>query len=157
MERIEIKGDFVLDSSVVIKWFSEENHTDIALNLREKYVKGAITIHCPDLIIYEIANALRYNKKLSESDIKNSVVSILNLGINIIVPTKKIAETSISIALQYDISVYDAYFIALAKELKFRYITSDEKLYKKIQKLDFVILLKNITIDEEEARDKEGR
>lgn len=144
MEKQEIEGNLVLDSSIIIKWFSEEEDTSIALALRDNYVKGKISIACPDLIIYEIANALRYNKALKEKDVKDSVNSLLSTGISIIVPTKSVSESAISIAFQYNITVYDAYFIALAKELNFKYITADENLYNKIKKLDFVKLLKNI-------------
>ncbi len=144
MERNTIEGVFVLDSSVLIKWFSNEDDTSIALKLRDSYVKGKASIVCPDLVIYEIANALRYNKALKEKDIKNSVDSLLSMGISVIVPTKQVIESAISIALQHDITVYDAYFIALAKELNFKYVTADEKLYNKIKKLEFVKLLKEI-------------
>lgn len=144
MERSKVNDNFVLDSSVVIKWFSNEEDTAIALELRDSYVKGNVSIACPDLIIYEIANALRYNKALKEKDIDNSINSLLSMGISIIVPTKSILEAAISIALEHDITVYDAYFVALAKELNFNYVTADEKLYNKIKRLAFVKLLKNI-------------
>ena len=144
MERINLEGDFVLDSSVIIKWFSNEEETQIALKLRENYVKGNLSITCPDLVIYETANALRFNKHLKENDVKNSVNSLLLMGINIIVPTKNVIECAISIAFQYNITLYDSYFVALAQELNFKYVTADEKLYDKIKKLGFVRLLKNI-------------
>lgn len=144
MERRRIEGDFVLDASVVIKWFSNEEFTPIALELRDNYVKGNADIACPDLVIYEVSNALRYNKSLKEKDVKDSVNSLLSLGISIIVPTKSVVESAISIAFQYDIALYDACFTALAKELNFKYVTADEKLYNKIKKIGFVVLLKNI-------------
>lgn len=50
----------VLDSSVIIKWFSEEEDTDIALSLRERNINGELMIAVPDLSLYEVANALRY-------------------------------------------------------------------------------------------------
>ena len=83
MERSKIEGDFVLDSSVVIKWFSDEEDTDIALELRKSHVKGNANLASPDLIVYEIANALRYNKEISETDVKNSINSLMSIGINI--------------------------------------------------------------------------
>ena len=144
MERSKIERDFVLDSSVLIKWFSNEENTATALELRDSYVKGNVSIACPDLIIYEIANALRYNKALKEKDIRDSITSLWSMGISIIVPTKSIVESAISIALEHDITVYDAHFVALAKELNFNYVTADEKLYNKIKRLTFVKLLKNI-------------
>ncbi len=144
MERSKIEGDFVLDSSVIIKWFSEEENTGTALELRKSYIEGNANIACPDLIAYEIANALRYNHNLSEADVKNSLNSLMSMGISIIVPTKIVIESAIEIAYQYDITIYDAYFVALAKEIQFKHITADEKLYNKIKKLNFVKLLKDL-------------
>ena len=148
MERSkeELSGDFVLDSSVVIKWFCQEDGTDLALKFREGYVNGYVNIAFPDLVIYEIANALRYNQKVTEDDVKNSVNSILDLGIDIIVPTKNVTESAISLAFEYDITLYDAYFVALAKELGFEFVTADDNFYKKIKRLKFIKLLKNIQI-----------
>lgn len=65
---------------------------------------------------------------------------------DIIVPTKDVFESAISLAFEYDTTLYDAYFIALAKELNFEFVTADEDLYSKIKKLEFVKLLKNIYI-----------
>jgi len=146
MERSKKKlnGDFVLDSSVIVKWFCEEEGTTLALEFRDSYLKGDVNIACPDLVIYEIANALHYNNKFTQKDVKNSVDSIIDIGIDIIVPTKRVIESAISIAFEFDITLYDAYFIALAKELEFEFVTADEDFYKKIKKVNFVELLRNI-------------
>lgn len=146
MERSEEKliGDFVLDSSVIVKWFCQEEDTDLALKFREGYVNGDVNVAFPDLVIYEIANALRYNQKLTEDDVKNSINSLIDLGMDIIVPTKKVTESAISLAFKYDITLYDAYFVALAKELGFEFVTADDNFYKKVKNLNLVKLLKNI-------------
>lgn len=148
MERSEenLSGDFVLDSSVIVKWFCQEEGTELALKFREGHVSGYANIAFPDLVIYEIANALRYNQKITEEDARNSVNSLIDLGMEIIVPTKKVTESAISLAFEYDITVYDAYFVALAKELGFKFVTADENFYKKIKELKFVNLLKNFKI-----------
>ena len=102
MERSEEKlsGDFILDSSVIVKWFCQEEYTELALKFREGYVNGYVNIAFPDLVIYEIANALRYNQKVTEDDVKHSINSLIDLGIDIIVPTKKITESAISIQIK---------------------------------------------------------
>ena len=148
MDRSEEKltGDFVLDSSVIVKWFCQEEYTELALKFRECYVNGDVSIAFPDLVIYELANALRYNSKITQDDVKDSANSLFDLGADIIVPTKKITESAISLAFDHDITLYDAYFIALAKELGFEFVTADEKFYNRIKKLKFARLLKNIRI-----------
>jgi predicted nucleic acid-binding protein len=146
MERKKGKltGSFVLDSSVTIKWFSEEGETDLALSLREGSLKGDVDITVPDLQLYEIANALRFNKKLNAADVANAVNSLIDIGINIVVPTKDVISSAVSLAFQFGITFYDAYFIALAKELNYTFVTADEKLFNKIKSLKFANLLKDL-------------
>ena len=146
MERKEAKlnGNFVLDSSVVIKWFSQEADTEKALDLRNNFLNGKLEITVPDLQLYEIANALRYNNKLTKSDVTLAVQSLIDIGINIIIPTMDIIESAIELAFKLNISLYDAYFVALANELKFTLITADEKLYRNIKDLKFIKLLEDV-------------
>ena len=145
MERKETElSNLVLDSSVVIKWFSTEQGTDEALALREKFLKGEIEIVVPDLQLYEIANALRYNPKLGKGEVKSCVESLIDIGIHIIVPTKDVISTAVELAFEYEITLYDAYFVALAKILKFGFVTADERLHRKLKRLDFVRILSDI-------------
>ena len=51
----------VIDSSVAVKWFSEEEATPAALELREAHVKGHLALITTPLLACEVANALRYN------------------------------------------------------------------------------------------------
>jgi len=44
----------------------EEENTNLALEIRENFIDGIKTIVIPDLSIYEIANALRYNQNLTK-------------------------------------------------------------------------------------------
>ena len=54
MERKEsVKGNYVIDSSVIVKWFSKEEYTDLALKIRKSFVDGNIEIVVPDLQLYE--------------------------------------------------------------------------------------------------------
>ncbi len=125
----KLEGDFVLDTSVLIKWFCVEELTETALEFRQRYAEGNVEIVVPDLVLYEIANALRYNKILAEDDVKMAVYSVIQLGIDIIVPTKNILNAAISFAFNLGVTVYDAYFLALAKELNFVCVTADERFY----------------------------
>ncbi len=53
--------NYVLDTSVVIKWFSQKDEDDLkkALKIRETYVDKICSIIVPELLFYEMANALR--------------------------------------------------------------------------------------------------
>jgi len=52
---------YVLDASVLIKWFSNEEYTDRALKLRDDFLQGYTELVVPDLLLYEVSNALRWH------------------------------------------------------------------------------------------------
>jgi predicted nucleic acid-binding protein len=54
--------NFVLDTSVVVKWFSKmrEDELNNALKIREDYLNKKIFLLFPDLLFYELMNVLRY-------------------------------------------------------------------------------------------------
>lgn len=152
-DETELKGGFILDSSAIIKWFSVEEDTEKALVFREKQINGEIELVEPDLLLYEVANALRYNKSINENDVKAAVDSLISLGVDIVVPTKGVTDEAIALAFQYDLTIYDAYFVALAKVLDFTFITADEKLYQKLKRFSFVHLLKDYVLGEQDNDD----
>jgi len=137
MERNAI----VLDASVIIKWFTKEEKRDSALEIREKYINKQIEIIIPDLILYEISNALRFNPNFSEEDISEAIYSIFNMDMNIITPTQEIINEAIKISYSYKTSVYDAIYIALAKIVDSDFITADNKLYEKTKEISNICLL----------------
>lgn len=53
---------FVIDASVVIKWFIEEKDSAKAVLLKEKHINGKTILIAPDLLIYEVANVLLFSK-----------------------------------------------------------------------------------------------
>lgn len=60
MERYET---LVLDASVILKWYKEEENSDKTLEIRDKCIRGEIQISAPHLVLYEMANALRYSRE----------------------------------------------------------------------------------------------
>jgi predicted nucleic acid-binding protein len=67
----------VLDASVVIKWFSEEEYTEKALELRERIRYGEEQVIAPDLLLYELANALKHIPHFEVQDVCDALTSIL--------------------------------------------------------------------------------
>mgnify|MGYP000527780135 CR=1 FL=1 len=125
----------ILDTSVMIKWFTNEENSNKAIEYRDKHIDREIEIIEPDLLLYEISNALRYNPNFEEIDVMNALESIFDLGIEIITPTKKLLYDTIEISYKYDITGYDATYIALSNELSGKFINSNKKLYEKTKNL----------------------
>jgi predicted nucleic acid-binding protein len=135
---------YVLDASVVVKWFSHEEDTDKALALRDKIARRELDIVVPDMILYELSNALRYNADFNDNDVKRAINSLFDLDIEIVAHLMSTIDAAIDLAYEYDISIYDAFYIALADELDCSLVTADMKLYEKVKQLVFIKELKNI-------------
>ncbi len=129
---------YVVDASVAIKWFSEEEYTDKAIELRNRFFKGECELAAPDLILYEVSNALRFNPNFNEDDVNEAVNSLFDMGIDIIVPTPRVVRSSVMMAFNYKITIYDAFYAALASDIGFIFVTADGKLHQKIKDMEFV-------------------
>lgn len=132
---------FVLDSSVVIKWFTLKVDKQKAENIKKRFLEGKAHIAVPDLLLYEVSNGLRYLSTLSKSDIKGAVSTIFDLGIGIVVPEEELIHQAIEISKDFGTSLYDAIFISLAKILNYELLTADQSLHQKTKILGFVRLL----------------
>ena len=134
----------ILDASVIVKWFSEEEHTDKALKIRERIRIGKEKVIVPDLLLYELANALKYNPNFDASDVSDALTSIFDMDINIVTPIPETINSAIKLGFQYNITVYDAFYIALARETELIYITADKRLCERVNNLNFVRYIENI-------------
>lgn len=136
----------VLDASVVLKWFVKEKDSEKADVLRNEYYQGSRDIIVPDLLLYELANALRYHPDFTADEIKEAIDTLFDMGIEIITPTYALLHKSIDISKENNITCYDAVYLALAEDLQVEYVTADEKFYKKLssQSKAAVRLLKSI-------------
>lgn len=135
--------EYVLDTSVVIKWFSEYDEDDLqkALDLRYKILEGKCYIVVPDLVFYELSNALRYNPHFTADDVKDAVNTVMDMGFDVKGIDNETVERAVEIAFQYNVSVYDAYFLALSRKEKKPIVTADYRFYEKVKKLKNIIRL----------------
>jgi len=80
----------VLDASVIYKWYADEDNSDKANKILEDYKSGKIEISIPDLLILELSNALKFNPKITSSEINEIIDNIYALELNIIIPTTEL-------------------------------------------------------------------
>ena len=124
--------EYILDSSVLVKWFSpyNEEHRGKALSLLNLYKEGKIDLYIPELAICEVSNALRYNKNFNESEVKDILKFLMNLELSVVNLSKDIVNKSLGISYEDNITVYDAIFIGLSNALKIPLITANPKHLK---------------------------
>ncbi|KAF5424739.1 putative nucleic acid-binding protein, contains PIN domain [Candidatus Methanomarinus sp.] len=66
------------------------------------------------------------------------------MGINIIIPTGDVIKSAINLAFTHDVTLYDAFYAALAKEIDFTLITAGAKFYRKTNNLGFIKFIDEI-------------
>jgi len=114
----------VIDSSSLIKYFVRE---DGWRHVRELMLEGVISL---DMAVKEVANALWRRILQGEMSYEIALKIVRDLVVNRVIPLEsedKYVEKAIEIGVKSKITVYDALFIALAKELSLELITSDKK------------------------------
>jgi len=122
----------VLDTSVIVKWFSEEKGSQEAKEYLRQLQQGKINIFLPELAKYELANALLKGKGLPVLVAEQALSLFYSLPINFVVETKLAAKLSYKLAQKLKITYYDACFLALADRLKAILVTANPRHQKKI-------------------------
>lgn len=126
---MEKQKTLVVDASVAVKWFVNEENSNKALELKESFLKRQIELIAPDFIILEILNALRYNKK-KESELVRANKDLFELSINLKRLNDLLSAKAIENSIKYSITIYDALYVTLAQIHGTFLITSDKALYK---------------------------
>lgn len=139
---------YVIDASVCIKWFSsrDEEDVNIASLLRKQHMNRNILLMAPDILVYEIVNALAYNPLYDTEKLNMAINSLYGMGISFIRPYMEILYESSKLHFINKITIYDSVYIALAKYINAQFITADEKLFEKVKGIGSIILLKNYNI-----------
>ena len=125
------KQKAVADASVVAKWFLNEEFSEEARLLRDSFVKDELAISVPSLLFYETLNALRYTGLYNFEELASAARSLSKYGFDVWEPRSRIYEETAKMSLQYDISVYDAAYVALASYLSTTLYTADLELVQK--------------------------
>jgi predicted nucleic acid-binding protein len=140
--------DYVLDASVAIKWFVEEDLSHAARTLLTRFGEGGIELHAPLLLVYEVGNALwRLVNKLRVLEAAfavNSYSSFLRLPINYIEIDEMHARETLRIAVDLDLPLYDAAYVALSRRLDRPLVTCDDEIIRKTRRTLHPIHLKSI-------------
>jgi len=122
----------VVDASVIIKWFVDEEHTKKALSLRQDYVDGKADIACPNLLPYEVLNALRYNPELGEEHVKTAAEALERYNLWQYPILGDLAGMCVRNSVAYGISLYDSSYVSLSEYIDSSLYTADEKLLDKV-------------------------
>jgi len=135
------RTEAVVDASVAVKWFSEEEGTQAALKLREEHIEETTILSAPDLLLYELANALRYKPDFDNEKATRALSDLIDLQIDLITPGRELLQQSTKDACLYDATVYDSCYLALGELRGIEVYTSDRKFYEKAKDSDILRLI----------------
>jgi len=122
---------FVVDASVVVKWFVPEVHAGAARNLlREDFALSA-----PDLVRAEVGNVLwkKWRRDQLSSEVVEGVLRDLRSFTLEIETSEPLMGAAWDVARLYDRSFYDGLYVALAERTGCPLVTADRRLYNSLQ------------------------
>lgn len=131
----------VVDASVALKWFLDEPGAVQALALREGHLRGDILLVAPDLLLYEVGNALRFKHSFTPSDIQQTLSDLLHFQLELVGPTERLLHHAVELAHQTRLTYYDSFYLAVASDLGTRLITADKRLHEAAGRLVTVSFL----------------
>ena len=124
----------VIDASVVVKWFIEEEASEEALAIRTQFIEGEIELMSPSVLNYEVLNALKYSTLYNIQELIIAATALENYGIIQVPLNGEYAKQVVTIALENEISIYDAAYIGLAEIMETQVYTADIQMSEKVQK-----------------------
>lgn len=123
-----MSNNYVLDASVIIKWFIPEIYWEQASHL-QNYSESSL--HTPDFAQLECTSIL--SKKVRRRELKiNEANQIQALLLHMPVQMHSWQDLLLDagqVAHETYRSVYDCLYLVLAKKIKGRMVTADKKLY----------------------------
>jgi len=124
----------VVDASIVVKWFVYEEGSDKALEIRDKYISGELKLIAPEIINFEVLNALYYKRLFSEEEIKEIAEALDAFSFELYPLKGGYAKKTVEVAFKNSITIYDSSYISLAIMKNTYMYTADEKLMEKISR-----------------------
>ncbi len=138
--------EMVADSSVVVKWVLPEVDTAQAQRLLAEAARTGDRLIVLDLAYAEVANAIwkQHHRGLATLDEARLFLDQLIACPVHVAAAHRLLRAGIEIAAKYRRAVYDALFVALAKDLGVTGVTADEPLYHAVHS-DYpeIVLLRN--------------
>lgn len=122
---------YVVDASVVVKWFLPEDHTESARRL----LHDGLELFSPDLVRAEFGNVMwkRWRRgDLSAEAVDAALRSLGRLPLRI-EPSESLMGIAWNVARLYDRSFYDGLYAALAERAGCPLVTADRRVYNTLR------------------------
>jgi predicted nucleic acid-binding protein len=120
----------VVDASVALKWFVEEEGSAEAASL----LAHGDSLIAPDLIVPEVCNATwkMVRRGMMYPAQQFAAVSRLPSALDELVPTGNLASRAVALAMALDHPAYDCFYLALAEQRSGTLVSANLRLIKRV-------------------------
>lgn len=112
-----------------MRWIIVEDLYPQAVAVRNEFLGGRLSLAVPDLLPYEVLNALRYARTTSPPDLPAAARFLRQAGL-VQHRLQDTVEETLELAADRDLTIYDAAYAGLAKHLGQTLLTADDKLIR---------------------------
>jgi predicted nucleic acid-binding protein len=127
---------YVVDASVVVKWFLPESDSVSADFLLEQFLNNEVDLIAPDILLLEIASSLWkrvvLRKELTADEGNLIYRDLLTMPLSLIA-AETLAEAALQWAIKHKHPVYDALYCTLAVDRQCDFVTADQTLVNKFR------------------------
>ena len=130
-------GKIVVDTSVLIKWIKTKDEELLleAHRLLNRVEARHLDVHVPALLLYETGNILLLKTGLDASSLDAAIDGLEGLPFIVAPPATPLLKRAARVGKQFNLTFYDASFLALAVELDCPLITADRLFFERTQSL----------------------
>jgi predicted nucleic acid-binding protein len=123
---------FVLDCSAAAKWILPEPDRAPALGWFERYVSGEVLLIAPDLLLAEFASLVAKRNRRKQISAKQAceAFSLMTKCAPRLFDMRPRLFRALDLSLQYQLSVWDCIYLALALERDCPVLTADVRLFR---------------------------
>src|SRR5437667_11174222 len=110
---------FLLDSSVIAKWFVQEDDSDKALEIRDLFIQKKHRVSTISLLRYELGNVLRKHPAKRIESVREDFESLSEMAIPTLdIDDPKVLTRVFETARSFEIIFYDAIYLKVTMESK---------------------------------------
>lgn len=150
MTNPKLHPAYVVDTSVAVKWYVQRGEADVAkaFQLLDVYGGDHCTLRAPELLLWEISNALTIGHRLRPAEVLAALTHLRELQLDLNTLHWSTLQSAVQIAAATDTAVYDAYYLALALESGSVLVTADERFLRKTRSYHGIVSLSQLQLDD---------
>lgn len=120
---------YVIDANIVIDWIVLSENVDLPVHkIFGLAILKRIELYTPSFLISEVCNVLKQRYKYSEEKISSVIKKLDSLDLRYLEMSSQDWPKLLKISFQYNLTIYDSYYLLASLQTKTKLITSDKAL-----------------------------